>query len=324
MSDRRCVTGFHVGVLLLAVLLLVRSVAAATTPEAAAGTASAATGAEPQAAEDQGGEDAAEEPSVWQQGPAHIELGHDVVLDLPQQHAFLPKEYAAKALVEMGNLYVDDVLGLVAAADHGADWFVVIHYDGEGHVKDDEAIDADDLLSSLREGNEEVNGERKERGLKPLTLEGWSEAPHYDKQQHRLVWALVVSDADGKSVNYNTRLLGRHGYTSLNLVTDPEKLGQYKAEATALLASTRFAAGARYEDFQPEKDKVAEYGLAGLVAAGAGVGAAKLVKVGLLAKFWKLILVAIVAGKKFLVVGLIALGALVKKLLSGRKSETAG
>jgi uncharacterized membrane-anchored protein len=325
MFDRRCVTALHVGVLLLAWLLFVRSVAAATTPEAAAsGAATSAPGAEAQAAEDRGNTDAAEEPSVWQQGPTRIDLGHDVVLDLPQQHAFLPKEYAAQALKDMGNTFVDDVLGLVASADHGSDWFVVIEYDGEGHVKDDEAIDADDLLSSLREGTEEANEQRKERGFKPLTLDGWSEPPHYDKQQHRLVWALVVSDADGKSVNYNTRLLGRRGFTSLNLVTEPEKLGQYKAEALTLLSATHYGTGARYEDFQPEKDKVAEYGLAGLVAAGAGVGAAKLVKVGLLAKFWKLILVAIVAGKKFIVVALIALGALVKKLLSGRKSEPAG
>jgi uncharacterized membrane-anchored protein len=312
-------------------LLLVRSAMAATTPEAPTATANPSVeahgageqGAGEQGAGEQDDEDTAEAPSAWQQGPARVDLGHDVLLDLPRQHAFLPKEYAAKALVEMGNPYVDNVLGLVAAADHGADWFVVIQYDGDGHVKDDETIDAEELLSSLREGNAEVNKERGERGFKPLTLEGWSEAPHYDKQQHRLVWALVVSDADGKSVNYNTRLLGRHGYTSLNLVTDPEKLGQYKAQAIELLAATHYDTGARYEDFQPEHDKVAEYGLAGLVAAGAGVGAAKLVKIGLLAKFWKLIMVALVAGKKLIVVGLLAVAAFVKKLLGGRKSEPA-
>lgn len=125
-------------------------------------------------------------------------------------------------------------------------------------------------------------------------------------------------------VNLNTRVLGRKGYVSLNLVTDPAKLGEYRANAQTLLGHTQFNAGARYEDFNEKTDKVAEYGLAGLVLAGAGLGAAKLVKLGLLAKFSKVIIAALIAGKKAIVVALVALGALLKKVFSGRKREGEG
>jgi uncharacterized membrane-anchored protein len=263
-------------------------------------------------------------PSPWKQGPTKIDLGHELDLELSQRYAFLPKEFAAKALEASGNFTDDSLLGIVATADHGTDWFVVLEFADEGYVKDDEEIDAEELLEGMREGNEEANEVRKQRGFPALKLEGWSDPPHYDKSKHQLIWALIVADDTGKSVNYNTRILGRRGYVSLNLVTDPAKLAGYKSEATTLLASTQFRQGARYADFDASKDKVAEYGLAGLIAAGAGLGAAKFVKLGLLAKFWNVILVALMAGKKFIVLGLIALGALLKKYYAGKKGETAG
>ena len=95
-------------------------------------------------------------------------------------------------------------------------------------------------------------------------------------------------------------------------------------EAEVLLSSTSFGPGERYEDFNASSDKTAEYGLAGLIAAGAGLGAGKLIKLGLIAKFWKVILVAFAAGKKLIVVGLGAGAAAVKKALGGRKDQAAG
>jgi len=71
-----------------------------------------------------------------------------------------------------------------------------------------------------------------------------------------------VSTDDGKSLNFNTRILGRRGYVSINLVTEPELLARFKPEAATLLGATTFSSGSRYEDFNEKTDKVAEYGLA--------------------------------------------------------------
>lgn len=71
--------------------------------------------------------------------------------------------------------------------------------------------------------------------------------------------------------------------------------------------------GHRYGDYVAGMDKVAAYGIGGLIAGklAAKAGLFKLLLV-FAAKFWKLLVVAAVA-----------IGAFVKKLLSGRKKEGA-
>lgn len=295
---------------------VVLPVVLAPCASAAPDPAASAEGAEPAAsAEEPRG------PSPWKDGPGSIDLGHDVALELPAAYRFLPKEPAAKAMEANGHFHNEDLLGIVAGADGNEDWFAVLSYDEEGYIKDDEKIDADELLSSMRDGTKEMNEERQKHGFKPLSLDGWSDPPRYDQAKHQLVWALIVSDPDGKSVNYNTRILGRRGYVSLNVVTDPDKLAAHRPDAASLLTATHFTTGARYQDFDSKKDKVAEYGLAGLIMAGAGLGAAKLIKIGLLAKFWKVILAAIIAGKKVLA-GLVVAGiAFLKRLFGAKKKE---
>jgi len=317
-SGQRATFGTR-GVLALCGALFFVGTAAASPEPTAADSAATSASAAPEAPGSAAPADT--EPSPWQQGPKSVDLGHEVTLDLAPAYAFLPKAPAAKVLEANGNFYNENLLGIIASADHSSDWFAVVRFDDEGYVKDDEEIDADELLEGMREGNEEANKERKERGFQALTLDGWSDKPHYDKGKRHLIWALIVSDPTGKSVNYNTRILGRHGFVSINLVTDPDKLGMFKPHAAALLGGTRFKQGARYEDFNSSTDKVAEYGLAGLVAAGAGLGAAKFVKLGLFAKFSKVIIAALIAGKKFIVIGVVALAALLKKFLGGKKSE---
>ncbi|HET9955398.1 MAG TPA: DUF2167 domain-containing protein [Polyangiaceae bacterium] len=261
-------------------------------------------------------------PAPWESGPKAVSLGHEVTVDLPAGYAYLPPEPARKVLERNGSFHNDDVLGLLASTDPQQEWFVVTSFEESGFIKDDEKLDGDELLSSMRDGLDEMNEERKKHGFKPLALDGWGEPPRYDQGRHHLVWALIVSDPEGKSVNLNTRVLGRRGYVSLNLVTDPKNLAQYRHHGTALLTATHFANGARYEDFNEKTDKMAEYGLAGLIMAGAGLGAAKLVKLGLLAKFSKVIIGVLIAGKKVIVVAVLALAGIAKRLFSGRRAET--
>ena len=293
---------------LVTVLLTPRALAAPEPPASAAAPAPASN-------EDESG------PSSWQAGPARIELDHGIELELSAAYRFLPKEPAKKALEKNGNYHNENLLGLAASAEGTHAWFAVLTYDEEGYIKDDEKIDADELLSGMRDGVKELNAERQKHGFNPLAVEGWADPPRYDRSRHELVWALVVSDPDGKSVNYNTRVLGRRGYVSLDLVTDPEQLGAHRSDASALLAGTHFVNGARYQDFDAKKDKVAEYGLAGLIMAGAGLGAAKLIKIGLIAKFWKVILALIIAGKKAVAAAVIGALAFFKRLFGAKKKD---
>jgi uncharacterized membrane-anchored protein len=310
--------GAAVAVLLFCSVALAAPPEPTTPPEPAAQAQwGAAAEVQPGAAS---GETEAAGISPWEIGPKTVALGHDVTVGLGPDYRYLPPGPAAKLMEQNGSFHNEGILGLFASNDPSHEWFVVARFDDEGFIKDDEELDADDLLSALRDGVEEMNEERKQRGFSALTLDGWAEAPRYDQAKHQLVWALIVADPEGKSVNLNTRILGRRGYVSLNLVTDPVRLADYRHHAAALLGATRFDSGARYEDFDEKTDKIAEYGLTGLIMAGAGLGAAKLVKIGLLAKFSKVIIGLLIAGKKAIVLALIGLGVLVKKFFGAKDS----
>jgi uncharacterized membrane-anchored protein len=231
-------------------------------------------------------------------GPADITLQDQAVLKLPAGYLWVPQPAAGKLMHAMGNRDSEALLGLVMPTQN-AHWMAVARYEKAGYVKDDEARnwDVDELLKSLKEGTEEANKDRKARGFDELEIGGWVERPHYDEKTHRLIWSLAAHPkgrADDGGINYNTYALGREGYITLNMLTDPAHVEQDKPLANTLLAALQFKDGKRYEDFNSSTDKVAEYGLMALVG---GLAAKKLglfaVAAAFLAKFAK---VGILAG----------------------------
>jgi uncharacterized membrane-anchored protein len=238
-------------------------------------------------------------------GPASVTLRDQATLALPEHYGFVPRKEAAPLMEAMGNSVDDEFLGLVYPLGDGAntDWFVSLDYSASGYVKDDDARhwNADQLLQSLKDGTEAGNEERAKVGVPPLVVTRWIEPPAYDANTHRLVWSAEAKRKDGAdddpTVNYNTYLLGREGYVSLNLITSASSVAGDQAAAHALLDALTFNSGKRYGDFNSSTDKVAAYGLAALVA---GVAAKKLGLLALLAamgvKFAKVIAIAVAGG----------------------------
>jgi len=111
-------------------------------------------------------------------------------------------------------------------------------------------------------------------------------------------------------LNYNIRILGRRGVLVLNAVSSMSQLAEIEQVTPSILTAVDFQEGHRYVDFNPSTDKVATYGLAALVAGGV------LAKAG----FFKMILAAILAGKKLVLIGIAALAGILKKVF-GRKTE---
>jgi uncharacterized membrane-anchored protein len=297
-------------VLASAIFVASSASAVSSDPDPGASAPAAAASAEP-------------ENLPWREGPLKQDLGHQVTLDLPSGFAYLGLPEAAKLMEKNGNLYNDNLLGLVVSTADEDDYFVTLRYDDDGHVKDDEEVDGKELLKSIQEGEDEYNEERKKHGFPAIHADSWFSDPSYDKAKHQLVWGLVVKDSEGESLNYNTRILGRTGYVSLNLVTDRAHLAHDKAAGATLLGVTTFTKGAAYEDFNEKSDKVAEYGLTGLVLGGVGLGLAKAAKIGLLAKFGKVIIAGLIAGKKLIAVGIAGAAMWLKKLF-GKKAPEAG
>ncbi|WP_341317917.1 DUF2167 domain-containing protein [Paraburkholderia sp. IMGN_8] len=237
-------------------------------------------------------------------GPKKIAVLDEASFALPANSGFVPAAAAIRYLRSLGNT-VDEksLVGLIVPLTDKADWLAVLSFEKAGYVRDDDARDwnADDILKNLRDGTEQSNTARKNRGLPELEVTGWAEPPAYDAKTHRLVWSAIVrgkgqNASSPTGVNYRTLALGRNGYLSLTMVTQLSLLATTKPTANALLADTDYLDGKRYADFNATTDHVAEYGLAALIA---GVAVKKLglfaIIAAFVAKFFKVGLIAFVA-----------------------------
>lgn len=247
--------------------------------------------------------------------------GEIATLDLPPNFRYLDPADAEKLITDgWGNPPGAKTLGMIVPSDVNplsqAGWGVVVTYDKDGHVKDDDAdhINYADLLNDMKQGMEEHNKERKQQGYPAMSLVGWAEQPSYDKAQHKLYWAkeLHTEGSNDNGLNYNIRVLGREGVLVLNAVSGMGQIAEVKQEMKKVTAFTDFTPGHRYSDFNANTDKVAEYGIAALVAGGVAA------KLGFFGKIFAVLL----AFKKFIVLGVAALGGWLWKLL-GRKKEAA-
>jgi uncharacterized membrane-anchored protein len=221
----------------------------------------------------------------WIVGPTEVEVGSFAKLAVPEGFMFLHPEETTKFQEFIENP-TSGRESLIAPDD--LRWFGLFEFDDIGYVKDDEEIDAAALLDSIKEGTKAGNEERRRRGWAELHITGWRFEPRYDASTQRLEWAIDGVSENLPVVNFNTRLLGRKGVTSATLVADPEALDAAVTEFKDVLTGFDYVSGERYADVQ-EGDRMAEYGLAALIAGG---GAAVAAKSGLLKSLWKVLAAA--------------------------------
>ena len=251
----------------------------------------------------------AESRKVWddvaqaaKKGPVDVALDDEAVLHVPAGEVFVPQPQADRLLNLFGNPGSNpEVRGVLLPRDPKVNWFMPVRFHKAGYIKDDDARtwDADEMLKSFKDGTEEQNKEREKLGEPGMDIVGWLQAPRYDSDNRRLVWALTSRELGARpdaplDVNYNTYALGRDGYFSMNMVTSLKDLDVLKPVAEQQLAALEYNAGKRYADFDSKTDHVAEYGLAALVV---GVAAHKLGFIALalafLAKFAKVIFIGL-------------------------------
>jgi uncharacterized membrane-anchored protein len=256
----------------------------------------------------------------YQQGQIKIQ-GGIATLDVPTNFYYLNADDAKTVLVKFwGNppAQVADTLGLLMPSDltplDPGCWVVTISYANDGYVKDNDAskINYDDLLKQMQKGIQENNKARTDKGYQAIQLVGWAAPPHYDAATHKLYWAKELS-FDGEpenTLNYDIRILGRHGVLVLNAVAPMHDLSEIEKQTPQILSMVDFNQGNRYADFDPKIDKVAAYGIAALIVGGIAA------KLGL----FKLILVFLVAAKKFVIIAIAAIAAWFKKIFGKRKN----
>lgn len=239
-------------------------------------------------------------------------------LNVPENFYYLNPEDTEKVLAEVwGNPPGQKTLGMLFPADStpfdNDSWGVTLGYEEEGYVDDKDAgdIDYDDMLVQMKEDTAAESEQRVQQGYGPITLVGWAAKPFYDSSSKKLHWAQELNFGEGpNTLNYNIRVLGRKGFLLLNFIAAMEQKQEIEASLDSVLALAEFDPGARYGDFNPDIDQVAAYGIGALVAGKV------IAKTGFL-------VAAVIFLKKFGVIFVVALGALLVKLFKRKKAEAA-
>lgn len=247
-----------------------------------------------------------------------IPIGDGVATpNIPDGFKFLDAAQCRQVIVELwGNPpgAAEDVLGMILPADAGVldnPYAFIVEYDPMGYVSDKDAddINYDEMLQEMKSDNAAANEMRLEQGYESLTLIGWAAPPYYDKDRKVLHWAkeLYPEGADGNTLNYNVRVLGRKGVLVLNAVAGMEYLEEVKAGIPSVLEMASFNPGHTYAAFDSKVDEVAAWTVGGLVAGKV------LAKAGIFALLLKNI--------KLILIGLAAAGAAAWKFISGRRKN---
>nr|WP_255647452.1 DUF2167 domain-containing protein [Fulvivirga sedimenti] len=240
---------------------------------------------------------------------------------LPEGYRYLNPQETNKILVDSWGNPPTTTLGMIVPAGVNPysfeGWGVVITYEEDGHIEDEDAsdIDFEDLLETMQEDVQDENEIRVREGYEPYQLGGWAEQPHYDPATHKLYWALELQfgheDEAVSTLNYNVRILGREGVLVLNAVAGMEQFTEVREHMTDIQNFTSFAEGNKYSDYDPSFDRAATYGIGALVA---GKMAAK-------TGFFKIAMAFFAKGWKFILLALAAAGAFIRRALTGGGKE---
>jgi uncharacterized membrane-anchored protein len=245
-----------------------------------------------------------------------VNLGEGLAkLQVPDGFKYLDTRQARYVLETIWGNPPSDNLGMLIPRDvhpyEDGCWAITIEYDESGYVEDKDAadIDYDDLLKEMQQDALAANEERTKGGYQAIELKGWALKPYYDAQAHKLHWAkeLQFIGDSGTVLNYNIRVLGRKGVLVLNAIAGMDQLPLVNASLPTVLPSVEFTEDNRYENFDAGIDKVAAYGIGGLIA---GKVLAKVGFFALLLKFWKII-----------ALGVIAVFAALRNKIFGRKDK---
>jgi len=264
----------------------------------------------------------------FQQGAIKLSAAK-ATLNVPDGFYYLSPEDTKTVLVDIwGNppATATGTLGMIFPAQYtpvdAGSWGSIVEYKADGYVSDADAETTDygELLQNIKDSISENNEERQKQGFPRITLIGWASTPHYDKSAHALHWARDLLFGDDMkadhTLNYSVRVLGREGVLEFDFIAGLAQLNEIEAAIPTVTKLVQFDKGNNYSDYV-DGDKIAAYGMAGMIAAGAGAKVAA--KVGLLA------IAAVFLKKAWILVFVVFGGAVsfVKKLFTGNKTPNA-
>jgi len=212
----------------------------------------------------------------WVVGPGTGDLGN-AKINVPQGYRFCGADGAQAFSDYTQNIYSGELGVLMPTPDpktgKGAEWFILFSFEDAGYVKDDDKDELtseviDGMLEGYRKGTEAGNADLRARGWATLSVTGWHQKPFYDQTTKNLTWAIIVAGDGSESVNYDSRVLGRRGFMTVKMVLDKEDVAATVPQYQKLVGGLKFNSGESYAEYK-QGDKLATYGLVGLLGGGA-------------------------------------------------------
>lgn len=238
----------------------------------------------------------------WKQGPGYIEHEEAKAKIYFNDQYFVLKGEDARQILYWSNgvqistdIYAENV-------KKGYYYDFKFHNSGLVKINDWANVDAGDFIKEKREIAKSNNPTRESKGLPTIKGMKWNEKPTLDRNNNQLYYSISVDWSDGHtSIDSKILTLGRRGYTEISLVSSPDNYSPILLKDMS--RKYDYSQNEKYTDWKTG-DKVAAAGIGALLASSLGLKAVKpgVLKVilGLLKKFWFVILIPFLAFGSFL------------------------
>lgn len=232
----------------------------------------------------------------WNEHGSHELKLSNSKIDLPKGYFILLGDQAKKERLINGDSSSSETIDAVIYSEDDKN-NVILEFYPEGYISLDDwdKVDANAMLTEISEGTEAANKERAKIGLEPLHVVGWIKPPYLNRKTNTVYWSIEGKDDENSFVNSIALRLSRNGYEKFTLMTDKETFTSGPNVLQKMLRVHNFDSGYRYEDHVPG-DKMAEYGIAALVAASVGAKIAKATGLFLILKKFGALILGAIAG----------------------------
>lgn len=231
----------------------------------------------------------------WKYSGSHKFPSSNSSLSVPEDFALIMGDDAKKLRV-LCDMDDDEVIEAILLDTYFNEWIYFSNIK-EGYVSLDEweDIDSKNLLETISDNTEKANIERRKKGKSELHVVGWLQEPYLDRDSSTVFWILEAKRQEGDVeeliINSVALKLCRNGYERIVWASDKESFISYGGVLDKVLKGYSFDPGYCYQDYTPG-DKVAEYGIAALVAATVGGNILKSSGLLLILKKWAAIILA--------------------------------
>jgi uncharacterized membrane-anchored protein len=198
-------------------------------------------------------------------GPAHLTLSTEVLLELPAGWRFVAKDQLPAYFASTKRNAGDWDLGVALGPDDGAPE-LRLQFEPVGAVDDSAGLEEPlALLDRVQQMAEAENSTHEGQGSAQITV--WNQPPAYELGAHRLLFGETRTENGQDLAAWRLRLPGRSGVLKLDLVAPADTLPALSAQAAVLAAGLSFQEN-RGLDSRQSTDRAAALDLNGLVLEG--------------------------------------------------------